>query len=211
MEYEFYNRLGVSRQADQDMLRRAYRRLAQTHHPDKGGDVEEFQRIQEAYDVLSDPEKRARYDQTGTVEPRRPSANDLGLQILAQQFAQWLNGYVSQGYTICPVDFIKNHLHSQKHHAAMAQSQIASAVAALEKLVPCISVAHEMQADPFLSQVQQRLGDLKRQQEQNDYTLTGMRAAEQMLPHFTFTPATGMRPRNQMFGSSIYSTGTSSL
>ena len=46
----------------------AYRKKAQAHHPDKGGDVSQFQAIQTAYDVLSDDDRRARYDTTGDTE-----------------------------------------------------------------------------------------------------------------------------------------------
>jgi curved DNA-binding protein len=58
----YYQILGVDRAAPADDIKRAYRRLASQHHPDKGGDKERFQEIQEAYAVLSDPEKRSEYD-----------------------------------------------------------------------------------------------------------------------------------------------------
>jgi DnaJ family protein A protein 2 len=68
-----YNTLGVTDQkADQKTIRKAYRKLARQHHPDRGGDPEKFKQIQNAYDVLSDPEKRKAYDATGDpdADPR---------------------------------------------------------------------------------------------------------------------------------------------
>lgn len=59
---DYYNILGVPRDADQDTIKKAYRKLAMQHHPDKGGDPNEFQRISEAYDTLSDANKRYQYD-----------------------------------------------------------------------------------------------------------------------------------------------------
>ncbi len=59
---DHYTTLGVGKNATQDEIKKAYRRLASQHHPDKGGDTAKFQEIQTAYDVLSDPDKRAQYD-----------------------------------------------------------------------------------------------------------------------------------------------------
>lgn len=64
---DYYEILGVPRSAGPDEIKKAYRKLASIHHPDKGGDTAKFQDIQAAYDTLSDPNKRAQYDQ-----PRPP-------------------------------------------------------------------------------------------------------------------------------------------
>jgi len=60
-----YDRLQVQRGADAKEIRNSYMKLARTHHPDKGGDPEQFKEIQKAYEILSDDHKRAIYDQTG--------------------------------------------------------------------------------------------------------------------------------------------------
>jgi curved DNA-binding protein len=60
-----YQTLGVNRDATPDDIKRAYRRLASKHHPDRGGDTKVFQEIQTAYDTLSDPQRRAAYDNPG--------------------------------------------------------------------------------------------------------------------------------------------------
>jgi curved DNA-binding protein len=59
---DYYSILGVSRTAGADEIKRAYRKLASQHHPDKGGDTARFQEIEEAYRVLSDPQQRAAHD-----------------------------------------------------------------------------------------------------------------------------------------------------
>jgi len=59
---DFYQTLGVDRNASQDDIKRAYRKLAAQHHPDRGGDTAAFQNIQSAYDTLSNPEKKSQYD-----------------------------------------------------------------------------------------------------------------------------------------------------
>jgi len=59
---DHYTTLGVQRSASADDIKKAYRKLASQHHPDKGGDVSKFQQIEEAYRVLSDTQSRAQYD-----------------------------------------------------------------------------------------------------------------------------------------------------
>ncbi|HXD65597.1 MAG TPA: DnaJ C-terminal domain-containing protein [Solirubrobacteraceae bacterium] len=65
---DYYEVLGVSRDADQDAIRRAYRKLARQYHPDVNSDSDaedRFKEVGEAYEVLSDPDKRERYDRLG--------------------------------------------------------------------------------------------------------------------------------------------------
>lgn len=67
MSKDYYNILGVAKGASQDEIKSAFRKKAHEHHPDKGGDAEKFKEINEAYQVLGNPEKRQQYDQFGSA------------------------------------------------------------------------------------------------------------------------------------------------
>src|SRR5919201_6733174 len=77
---DYYRILGVDRKADAKTIKSAYRRLARKYHPDvaKGKDTERFKEINEAYEVLSDPEKRHRYDSLGPDWQRYAQAGPGG-------------------------------------------------------------------------------------------------------------------------------------
>ena len=97
---DHYATLGVAKNATQDEIKKAFRRLASQHHPDKGGDTAKFQQIQAAYDTLGDPDKRAAYD-----NPARPfNFQDFGQgaqfntvhDIFAQMFGGQFGGFPGQ-------------------------------------------------------------------------------------------------------------------
>src|SRR5512143_3964496 len=99
MDYkDYYQILGVERAASADDVRKAYRKLAMQYHPDRNpgdkGAEDRFKEINEAYQVLSDPQKRARYDQLGSAysnwQQRGGSPNDF-------DWSQWFSGQPGAG------------------------------------------------------------------------------------------------------------------
>ncbi len=90
MEYkDYYQILGVGRQADEKEIKRVYRQLALKYHPDKNpGSEEKFKEINEAYEVLGDPEKRAKYDRLGSSYRAWERAGGPG----GFDWSQWVGG-----------------------------------------------------------------------------------------------------------------------
>jgi molecular chaperone DnaJ len=77
---DYYKILGVQKGATLEDIKKAYRRLAHKYHPDKGGDATRFKEVAEAYQVLSDTDKRAQYDKFGRVFEGSPQGGAGGFQ-----------------------------------------------------------------------------------------------------------------------------------
>jgi len=73
---DYYEVLGVGKNASADEIKKAFRRQAVQHHPDRGGDEAKFKEINEAYEILKDPSKRQRYDQFGHAGVGSSAASD---------------------------------------------------------------------------------------------------------------------------------------
>jgi len=88
MAKDYYKILGVNKTASQDEIKRAFRKLAHQHHPDKaGGNEQKFKEINEAYQVLSNSQKRQQYDQFGsTFEQARSQGGFGGFNDFASAF-----------------------------------------------------------------------------------------------------------------------------
>jgi len=82
-----YETLGINKDASIDEIKKAYKKAALKHHPDRGGDAEKFKQLSQAYEVLSDSDRRARYDQFGTDEPQNPHPADI-----SEMFSQMFGG-----------------------------------------------------------------------------------------------------------------------
>jgi len=95
---DFYETLGVSKSASADEIKKAYRKLALKHHPDKGGEQEKFKEINEAYQTLSDPQKRAQYDQFGSAGSPFGGGSNQGSGFGGFDFSNFQQGGNSEGF-----------------------------------------------------------------------------------------------------------------
>ncbi|HID81727.1 MAG TPA: J domain-containing protein [Chromatiales bacterium] len=132
---DYYEILGVKRDATQNEIKRAYRKLARKYHPDvsKQADAEaKFKELGEAYEVLKDPEKRAAYDQLGAnwqagQDFNPPPDWDAGFEFSgggytggdAAAFSDFFESLFGQGYQTAGTSHRRSsfHAHGEDHHA----------------------------------------------------------------------------------------------
>ncbi|MDB5188471.1 MAG: chaperone protein DnaJ, molecular chaperone DnaJ [Candidatus Nomurabacteria bacterium] len=93
MGKDYYSILGVEKKASKDEIKKAFHKLAHKYHPDKnGGDDKKFKEVNEAYQILSDENKRAQYDQFGAAGPNMGGGQSYGGGFDGFDFSQFTQG-----------------------------------------------------------------------------------------------------------------------
>lgn len=170
-----YEILSVGKDANPEEIKRAYRSAAAKHHPDrKNGDTETFQQIQVAYDILSDDERRKRYDATGDVK----TEPDLRQQAM-QQLAGMMLGIVDQA-DIVHIDVIEVLRENIQQGIERHKQQIAAVEAKIKKRETAIERLTFVSAgDNFMLSMLD--GDIRMQRQVIENTHKGIALGEEML------------------------------
>ncbi len=138
---DLYGIFGVQASSCPEDIKKAYRKLALKHHPDRGGSKEKFQALSLAYSILSDEEKKKIYDETGCLE----DTEDVGSDLNEENFEFWNNYFRSifPKVTVEKIDqFKKTYLGSEEE-----QKDIIDAYEKhhgdLQKIMECVMFAEE--------------------------------------------------------------------
>lgn len=131
MTADHYNALGVPKDADAATIKRAYRRQSRKHHPDRqGGDHKAMVALNRAFETLSDPEKRARYDKTGEDAPRVPTLDERAREILMRLFDECVERLPD---TVDVVMVMRDSLAQARINGEKERRKTASKIEVLEK------------------------------------------------------------------------------
>ena len=122
---DLYAVLGVSKSATQEEIKLAYRVAAMTYHPDRNkgdlGMAKVFQAVQHAYDVLSDPDKRKYYDETGKIKPTEQQLRAEAQDVLHANIISCIDALVQspdpQAERMNPIQEVRNKLSSDIRNA----------------------------------------------------------------------------------------------
>jgi curved DNA-binding protein CbpA len=103
-----YRVLGVKKTATQDEIKEAYRKKARLHHPDRGGDENKFNQITEAYQILSNQDTKACYDNTGEAKAPKVSRDAQEVRkVMLMAFATVINDLQQQKVDHKIIDFVR--------------------------------------------------------------------------------------------------------
>jgi len=141
-----YETLGVARDADADTIKRAYRRASKGAHPDReGGSHRHQQEVNDAYAVLSDPKRRARFDASGDTSPRG-RVTENARAILANEFSKLMD----QEFGMNPLSLLATGIESMKSQAFADRQALSQRIRFLEKKARALKGPPE---DNFLAPV----------------------------------------------------------
>ena len=144
-----YETLSVARDATTEQIKLAYRKLAAKHHPDKGGDADQFDQIKQAHDILMDDKRRAEYDSTGnTGKPR--DISQLARSTIAQTFNKLLESHSFDSN----VDYVNQLQRTFTKALAVCKSQRKDVKKHMEQ---CKALLDVTQGEVLLGVIQQRL------------------------------------------------------
>jgi len=132
---DLYKVLEIDEEADKKAIKKAYYKLASKHHPDKGGNPDEFKKICSAYEILSDPERKRIYDEDGIiVNDSEDILNQWVFQTFAQLVETWIKTKVAGQQRIPGFpEFVENNIKQNKEKAENLIEEVRTKKEKLEK------------------------------------------------------------------------------
>ena len=120
---DYYKTLGINRNASSDEIKKAYKKQAMKHHPDKGGDGAQFQKINEAYDTLKNPQKKSHYDRFGSAPNQNMGAGSRSYEFRSDDFPNDIGDIFNQFFGGGPSPFNRRQQY-RKNRDIVIEAQI---------------------------------------------------------------------------------------
>lgn len=201
-DIDLYAELGIPRDAGPDAIHAAYRSRAKKAHPDTGGSAEAFERLQLAHAVLSDPDRRKRYDATGSYERvRADNADADALGVIAQLLMQFLGGEEEPSTLNLQAELLRE--------AGSTLAQIAKSLAKsqrmkkrAEKLLGRFKTK-DGQATPVETMLQHQIRNAEQTAEKHGQAKAAFERAIEILKGWTFDRELTLAAQSQMYAQAM--------
>jgi curved DNA-binding protein CbpA len=182
---DLYNVLDVPKDADDAAIKAAHRRKAKEHHPDAGGERDEFERVQHAYLVLSNPSRRSRYDATGEWEDEIDNSLSVLVDYIMQAFDMVCSANASRLDYRDMIAETRSLMGQQLADMRQQVEAIRTTKARVEKLLKRLKFSGEG-IDPIGNSLRQRSAACDEQATKGEKEIADFTAAIAYLDHYGF-------------------------
>jgi curved DNA-binding protein CbpA len=132
---DLYAILQIHKEATQKEIQKAFHALSKRHHPDVGGDPQEFQRINSAYEVLCDPEKRKYYDKTGCIKQNENEIYAVVSSIISKNIDEFLSSLTQSVFSLDFIGCIIKKLESEQREIENKRKIVRKNIQIVTKLI----------------------------------------------------------------------------
>jgi curved DNA-binding protein CbpA len=187
-----YDDLGIEPSADQKAIKSAHRKAVRRTHPDTvgGGNREQFDKVQRAYLVLADPEKRRRYDADGTVDDQPDNTMGIITEMILAAFTAALGSAGPKFKNVNVIAKTRDHLRLMQKNEAARRNEEQEHLAIAEDLLGRVKFTNAGSHDPIGNMLRDRVSSYRSRIARSQIDESMMVAATAYLEHygFEFTP-----------------------
>ncbi|SRR6266404_4320243 len=184
---DLYSQLGVTHNASPDEIKQAYRKLAKKFHPDHDNTTEnDFIKINKTYLILSNPEKRSKYDRDGTIDDESVNNQQAQiLEIIAQPLREALQIVVMQGEEIDILAHVRKNIQARIIECQFHIKQGEGYIKTLEKIASKFSVK-DNKPNHITKIIFSQINDFRRNMENSNKTVANLQLALTMLDDYIY-------------------------
>lgn len=208
---DLYKILRIRRGASQDTIRKAYRERGFAAHPDRNGDPDEFKQVHLAYKVLSDPERRRRYDETGAIEEFVDQGCGAVIELVGLTFSGVLQELVKNGRRVENENLIA-HMATSFDNAAKEVQKNRDQLRTIEKALAqtCGRFSTDEDENALEAMAVSHLGGVRRQIASIDQRLDEIRQAKDFIKKYRYKFEAQAMAISTAYGRFGTATGTNS-
>lgn len=183
-----YAILGLPKDASPEDVRKAYREKAKDSHPDTGGNAKEFAIVKLAHDVLSDPDRRRKFDETGEINETEPNTIDAqAMSLLAGAINGIIDGQHGQDpMTVDWVKVISGNLKDEIKAGEQKRKDLEGQLKKCEKVASKFKRKKKSEPNMVTLLMQQRIDHIKAMFKEIDKQISVFKRAIEMIEDYTF-------------------------
>ena len=193
-----YKTLGLKKKATQEEIKEAYKKFAKKHHPDKGGKAEDFKKINEAYNILKDPEERKLYDKFGVTKDS--DMYNLYRKV-TNAFKNFIFSQASSGMEDPRIEEIKNKISNDIEKLKNDIEVSIETIDRIENMKPKVKMKTKKKHNCFDIACNEVIEEIKPQIKQARYNLKELKKIKEIVDNF-------YQEQTMYLGEGVYRTDT---